>query len=226
MKIGDRILLILAMLLCIAGCGYVVALSWGWLPLAEATRVMLYIAANWQMQVLVTIGAIVLIALFIKLMFVRAGGANVKLQGGLAITSQGDVRITADALCELCNHVALQVPGVRTATCGITQNAQGLNVSVKANCSSEQSVPQTGAQLQGSIKQVLIDTCGITNANVQVLVERAEPTAAPAATVAPVMTQPPVRRPVTPVAQEDTAPLEQVDAATEPKQEAQSDGQQ
>ena len=193
MKIGDRILLILAMLLCIAGCGYIVALSWGVLPLAEATRVLLYIADNWQMQVLVTIGAIVLIAVFIKLMFVRVGASKVKLQSGLAITAQGDVRITADALCELCNHVAVQVPGVRNATCGIAQSAERLNVSVKANCSSEQSVPQIGAQLQGTIKQALADTCGITNASVQVLVEKAEP----AATAASAMTQPPVQRPVT-----------------------------
>ena len=219
MKIGDRILLILAMLLCIAGCGYIVALSWGWLPLAEATRVMLYIAANWQLQVLVSIGAIVLIAVFIKLMFVRVGG-GAKLQGGLAITPQGDVRITTEALCELCNHVASQVPGVRTATCTIAQHAEGIGVSVKANCSSEQSVPQIGAQLQNTLRQALIDTCGISNANVQVLVEKAEPTVAP-----PVTAQPTVQQPA-PQSSYDGASPERADAVVESGQEVRSDEQQ
>ena len=174
MRIGDRVLLIVAMLLCIAVCGYLFAIVWGLLPLQGLVQVLYDIADAWYYRIGVTALLLLLFLGFAKLMFIRVGSKQVLLQEGIAINQAGDVRISVEAIRQMCEQIAKKDPRIELASCTVNSTNQGLSIGIKAHCKGEQYIPGIVETIQRNIVQMLKDTCGITNAKVQILVEKAD----------------------------------------------------
>ena len=98
MRIGDRVLLIIAMLLCIAASAYLFAIVWGFLPLQSLVQALYNIMDAWYYRVGVTALLLLMALGFVRLLFVRTNPGQVLLREGIAINQSGDVRISVDAL--------------------------------------------------------------------------------------------------------------------------------
>ncbi len=174
MRLGDRVLLIVAMLLCIAVCGYLFAIIWNLLPLQGLVQVLYDIADAWYYRIGVSALLLLLFLGFAKLMFVRVGSKQVLLQEGIAINQAGDVRISVEAIRQMCEQVAKKDSRIELASCTVQSTNQGLSVAIKAHSKGEQYIPGIVETIQQNIVKMLKDTCGITNAKVQILVEKAD----------------------------------------------------
>ncbi len=174
MRIGDRVLLIIAMLLCIAVSAYLFAIVWGLLPLQRLVQVLYNIMDAWYYRIGVTALLLLMAIGFVRLLFVRTGSGQVLLKEGIAINQAGDVRISVEALRQMCEEVAKSDPRIEMLSCSVNSTAQGLVIGIKAHCRGEQYIPAIVEALQQKISQMLRESCGITTAKIQVLVEKAE----------------------------------------------------
>jgi hypothetical protein len=70
MRIGDRVLLVVAMLLCIASCAVLFAVVWGFMPMARVVELLLHVTSAWYYRIGVSALLLLLIIGFTKLLFV------------------------------------------------------------------------------------------------------------------------------------------------------------
>lgn len=175
LKASDRILLILSCLLGIAGCAAVFAVVWGFLPFAQVASAVAWLMVRWQFQVLISMVAVLIALLFIRVMFIRQRGKSTqKLQGTISVAGAGDISISKDAVSDLCIQKARESVGVLQATCLVETGAE-LQVLLTLQCGNEASVPEIAKGVQQGVQDLLQTTCGMA-AKVRVLVEKAQET--------------------------------------------------
>lgn len=173
MRVWDRILLIISSLVGMGVCLCIIAFIWGILPFDYLMFCLDYLVGKWQLQVLTTIALALICFLFLRVMFIRIRkrGLTHKLADGVSVGTNGDVKISAEAIGDICTQVVKQMDSVNNATCSITQAAQDLAVSIKVQCTGSESVPTLADRIKREISQMLSDTCGINNSAVSVMVE-------------------------------------------------------
>ena len=131
MRIGDRVLLVIAMLLCIATCGYLFAVVWDMLPMQNFVQVLYRISNAWYYRIGFSALLLLLMIGFTKLVFIRTGTKQIPLQDGIPISQNGDVRITVDALRQMCEEIAKQDHRIDLTGCTIASTPQVLNIAIK-----------------------------------------------------------------------------------------------
>ncbi|MBQ9988680.1 MAG: alkaline shock response membrane anchor protein AmaP [Clostridia bacterium] len=173
MRAWDRILLILASLISLTVCVWLIVFLWGFVPLSYLTNLFAFIMAKWQIKVLATAVLCVLMALFIRVMIIRIRRktAGLKLTDEVAVGGDKAVSISVAALGELCTQVAKEESGIKEASCAISRVDGMLQIAMKVQCSGADPVPYVANKLKSDLAQMLKDTCGVENAAVNVLVE-------------------------------------------------------
>jgi hypothetical protein len=167
--------LVIAMLLGIATCAYLFAILWDLLPMYDFVQFLANANATWYIKIGVSALLLLLVTGFFLLMFVRTGTRSISLQEGIPITAQGDVRITVDAIKQMCEEVVRQDKRISLCDCSVHYSPQqGLVIGIKAEYKGEQNIAGIVESLQKSISDMILRSCGLSNVKVQVLVEKAE----------------------------------------------------
>jgi uncharacterized alkaline shock family protein YloU len=83
----------------------------------------------------------------------------------------GDVHVSLDAVKNLVDKIARHTRGVRGVKVIVSNDIQGLKVSLNAVISPESNVPTVSAEIQRRVHDYIKNTVGVELADVHILVE-------------------------------------------------------
>ena len=169
MKASERLLLVITLLILLALCVCIALVECGVIPMAEITVALDELWA----QILVVILALCICLLAVRCMWIGLGegGAKPAQTATLSISPTGDVRIAQEAIADFCIQTAKQTEGVQSAQCKLMQKEIGVTVLMTLTAGMDNQFVELAANVQNNIKQMLETSCGISDAQVEVLFE-------------------------------------------------------
>ncbi len=170
MKASERLLLIIAMLILICLCVGAALIVCGAIPMVDVMTIM---RTLW-MQIAIVLVALCVCLLAIRCMWIGLGdnGGKQHQVATLSVSPTGDVRIAQEAIADFCVQTAKQVEGVRSAECKLMQKEVGITILMTLLAGVENNLVDLAATVQTNVKAMLESSCGITDANVEVLFEK------------------------------------------------------
>ena len=180
LKTFDRIMAVVLLVMAIVGALMTIALAWNispfWaIPFADNVKNML--TAGPLVSVLITIAAVFVIVVCVRILFVRKKSGEQKpheqQQNGLMLRNgeYGASYITQDALQYLIDKHVRSMQAIRDSQSLITITPENnLRVQVKISAIADSSIPELTTRLQESLKQYMESITGITLESIEVLV--------------------------------------------------------
>lgn len=170
-KLFDRILLAVFMLLIIAASVTVLACAWGAIPL-ENTRytVDLAITTLWG-RIWASLAALLTLVVGIKLLLIHEPAARSPRAALVKNGELGTVSITIPALDTLVQKSVHSVPGVREAFSQISVLPQGIGIFLRVSFMPDVVIPETSDKIQTAVKEFVQNHAGVSVVEVRVSVD-------------------------------------------------------
>ncbi len=174
-RVFDRILIFLVVLLLLALAGAIVLYAYGIVPVDTITFYLKAYQGYWINTVIFTAVAAVLFLIALRL-FVSACRRDVpKRQSNTAViglTESGSVTIALSTVQALAKQYVLSYPDVQTAHLWVKTLEQGtLDVSVKMAVNQGVNIPELTRQVQGGLCEMIQQTTGLKVETASVLVD-------------------------------------------------------
>jgi len=176
----DRLLLVITslFLLCFAVCVGLLAVGYG----ADTfNQLMALLFSSWFYRVALCVVAVLLLAMGLRLMFMRTRGVQTPTSVFMQSTDAGSIRITIAALEAIIQRASrgnAQVRDVKARV--IPLENQQMNVALRVMLSADANTKEVSMALQTAVKAALEDNTGIPVPEVEVTVEAAPAPALPA----------------------------------------------
>lgn len=172
-KVFDKILLVLFLLINIALAGFAIAVFAGFISfdwnLAQIPSLELWI------RIVVIAGCALYLILLFKLLFMHEKRAPAPTGALIQETVNGDVQISLQALTSMALRAARSVQGVRDVKCNMAVVNTGTIVAdINASLLPDINIPETTAQVQSAVKANIEQNAGVTVQTVRVYIEDAQ----------------------------------------------------
>ena len=174
-RVFDRILIFLVVLLLLALAGAIIVYAYGIVPVDTITFYLQAFQGYWINTVIFTAVAAVLFLIALRL-FVSACRRDVPTRSSntalIGMTESGSVTIALSTVQALAKQYVLSYPDVQTAHLWVRTLEQGsLDVSVKIAVNQGVNIPELTRQIQGGLCEMLQQTTGLKVETASVLVD-------------------------------------------------------
>lgn len=170
-KLFDRILLAVFMILIIAASVMVLACAWGVIPI-ENTRytVDLILTTLWG-RIWASMGALLTLIVGIKLLLIHEPASRSPRAALIKSGEMGTISITIPALDTLVQKSVHSVAGVREAFSQITVLPQGIGIFLRVSFMPDVQIPETSDTIQKTVKEYVQNHAGVSVMEVRISVD-------------------------------------------------------
>lgn len=174
MRIVDRILLTLLMLVVLALSVGLILLSVGAITAdGVSSTLTAMFESNWVGSVIGCIVGVLLLAFAVKVLFVRARQSAYAPTVLIKATEIGTIRITLVALDQMVQNFAKSLPSVRNVKSTIISREDSASIVLRVSVMPDAIVPEVTQNLQQGVKAHVEQHAGILVSDVQIVVETA-----------------------------------------------------
>lgn len=170
-KLLDRILLSIFMVLMIAISLVVLACVWGVVPVANVRATVDYFVTGFWGRVWMITGSLIVLLVSIKLLFMHEPAKRTPQAALIKNGELGTVSITIQALDTLVQKAVHSVPGVRDAISQITVLPQGLSILLRLSFMPDVVIPEITETIQKTVKDFVQAHAGVAILEIRISVD-------------------------------------------------------